>query len=175
MKYFLPSIKKLIFQRTDEVEAGMTFLMDILRLYYVHYELFLWIFSRPWTIFTRKWWWIECAAFNFSDWTFFPLKSSLSCLIIIGNKIWNDDNKFSVTSKPSTTLKTANFGKMCSWGNKQNLEIHKTLFLPSMALYELIITVIKCSHGVRMLEVFLTAHENLKCCKFYLLEPTHNP
>lgn len=106
---------------------------------------------------------------------FFPLKSSLSCLIIIGNKIWNDDNKFGVTSKPSTTLKTANFGKMCSWGNKQNQEIHKTLFLPSMALYELIITVIKCSHGVRMLEVFLTAHENLKCCKFYLLEPTHNP
>lgn len=56
------------------------------------------------------------------------LKSSLSCLITIGNKIWNDDNKFSVTTKPSTTLKTANFGKMCSWGNKQNQEIHKTLF-----------------------------------------------
>ena len=120
-------LKSSFFKATDEEEAGMTFLMDILRLYYVHYEFSLWIFSRPWAIFTRKWWWIECAAFNFWDWIFFPLNSSLSCLIIIGNKIWNDDNKFSVTSKPSTTLKTANFGKMCSWGNKQNQEIHKTL------------------------------------------------
>mgnify|MGYP003449479206 CR=1 FL=1 len=121
------SIKKLIFQSHRWGRGWHDFFNGhfeaLLRPLWV---LFMDLLTAMSNIYT-KWWWIEFAAFNFWDWIFFPLNSSLSCLIIIGNKIWNDDNKFSVTSKPSTTLKTANFGKMCSWGNKQNQEIHKTL------------------------------------------------